>query len=452
MEKIEDLNFLKDKELLSNLRNIIQLKKSFEENQGIIEVPLKHKVYVIKKVSNKRNEALLYRAYASLSRYLASNYEISELIVDNLVTDSSTVQVISELAMLATYSSKKQELRNVILRYLHKRDSSFLKEIDAKIDAVVKAKQMLNASPTEKTPARLVKKLKDDLKKVGNVNVKVLCGQELKDWGLVNYVARGSKRDPCVIIASYMPVKDKKPVGIAGKGIIFDAGGYNYKLRWIEYMKYDMAGAIASIYTVYAVAKAGLKVNVVGAAVFAENLISEDAYKPGDIIKSLSGKTVEVGNTDAEGRLVLADLLWYFQETFDLTYLIDLATLTGASLIALGEEVAAVMGNDEALAHALQNIGLRIEERCWHLPLWDEIYKEKLRSHFADIKNISPKPWGSPIIGGMFLKYFIKPNIKWAHIDITPAAFTETHTWKGEAGATGYGIRLLYEFLKRGSQ
>ncbi len=362
--------------------------------------------------------------------------------------------VLSQLSILSTYDYKERNVKKIKLIYEQERSPGFLKRLNAVIESVIKARNLLNESPSQKTPETIASIISKDFSHIPHVKIRILKGHDLKNWGLVNIVSKGSKRKAVAVIVEYTPLKGKPYKAFAGKGVIFDAGGYNYKLKegMIDHMKFDMAGAIAALYGVYAVAKSEIKVNVIGAGIFVENLVSEDAYKPGDIVRSLSGKQVEITNTDAEGRLILGDLLWYLQDRYPLEYLIDFATLTKASIISLGEEVAAIMGNDENFINKIKDIGLKIEERCWPLPLWDEIYKDKLKSYFADIVNAPPYLWGGAIIGGMFIKEFIKPGTKWAHLDIAPSAFTTKPTWKGGAGATGYGIRLITEIAKRESQ
>jgi leucyl aminopeptidase len=196
-----------------------------------------------------------------------------------------------------------------------------------------------------------------------------------------------------------------------------------------------------------ALAALKLKCNVVGLIAAAENAVSDHAYRPGDILRMASGKTVEVTNTDAEGRLVLADALWYAQNKLKPTALIDLATLTGGVQVALGTAAAGLMGTDDALAADLGEAGRRVHERLWRLPLWDD-YKDGLKSTEADIKNSAGKRDAHCIIGGMFLKEFIEPKTSWAHLDIAAVANPDDGKGPTGKGASGFGVRLLIEFLR----
>ncbi|MEW6251814.1 MAG: M17 family metallopeptidase, partial [Planctomycetota bacterium] len=190
-----------------------------------------------------------------------------------------------------------------------------------------------------------------------------------------------------------------------------------------------------------------LKCNLVGLIPTAENAVSEHAYRPGDILHMASGKSVEVVNTDAEGRLVLADALWYAQEKLRPTALIDIATLTGGVGVALGKVAAGVMSNDDNLAADLGEAGRRTHERLWRLPLWED-YRELIKSHEADLKNSAAKRDAHAIVGGMFLKEFVREDVPWAHLDIAAVA-TDENKNGGAKGATGFGVRLLVDFLRR---
>lgn len=444
---MKDLNKWGIREKAEKLMN---KKKGFFEYGKIIEVIKGSDIYVIKGI-NDTSRARVVRSYAQFAQYLVENYENAGLIIDNLFKEDKDVMLLSQLSILSTYEYKERNVKKLRLIYTNERSRDFMSYLNATVEGVVKAKNLLNDSPSQKTSEILASVISKDFVNLDHVKVRVLRCNELKDWGLVNAVSKGSKREAVAIIVEYTPLKENKFKVFAGKGVIFDAGGYNYKLKegMIEYMKFDMAGAIAALYGVYAIAKAKIRANVIGAGIFVENLVSEEAYKPGDIIKGLSGKKIEVVNTDAEGRLILADLLWYLQQRYAIDYLVDLATLTKSAFMAVGEEVATIMGNDDALINRIMQTGLDIEERCWPLPLWDEVYKEKLKSYFADIVNVPKDSWAGSIIGGMFIKEFIKSDTRWAHMDITPSAFTTKPTWKGSAGATGFGVRLIAEIVKR---
>jgi leucyl aminopeptidase len=214
----------------------------------------------------------------------------------------------------------------------------------------------------------------------------------------------------------------------------------------METMKCDMAGAAVALGIVQAAAELKLKVNLISVLAVAENAIGPASYKPGDVYGSHSGKTVEIGNTDAEGRLVLADAISYVQEHYQPHQMIDLATLTGGIVVALGEEATGLFANNDALAHQLEKAGERTHERIWRMPLYSE-YKDYLKSTIADIKNSGPRK-ASAGTGAAFIQFFVKKTISWAHLDIAGTAFLSELKPYHPTAATGVGIRLLVDFLE----
>ncbi|MGH9365437.1 MAG: leucyl aminopeptidase family protein [Thermoanaerobaculia bacterium] len=259
-------------------------------------------------------------------------------------------------------------------------------------------------------------------------------------------VNAGSARPPQFVIGQWRPARAKKTVVLVGKGITFDSGGISIKpAASMGEMKYDMMGAA----TVFAVLRGAhdlaLPVRVVALAPVTENMPGGRAQRPGDILRMRNGKTVEVDNTDAEGRLVLADALSY-AEKYKPDVLLDFATLTGAVLVALGQECAGLMTEDDRLSRDLVHAGEATGERLWRLPLWDE-YRENLKSEWADMKNTGGRSAGT-INAGLFLKEFAPPGVSWAHIDFAGTAHLEKEHAGWDAGATGFGVALALEFLK----
>jgi leucyl aminopeptidase len=236
-------------------------------------------------------------------------------------------------------------------------------------------------------------------------------------------------------------------VVLVGKAITFDTGGYSIKnTEGIVGMKYDKCGGVDVLATLQAVAALQLDIPVVGIISAAENMISGDAYRPDDIITTLSGKTVEIISTDAEGRLVLADALTYAQRTYQPQAIIDLATLTGGVVTALGRVRAGLMSNNDDLASDLFSAGEQTGERLWRLPL-DEEYSKAMKGEDADLKNSGGRE-GHAILGGAFLKAFVADDVPWAHLDIAGVAETNKELPYSPKGATGFGIRLLLQFLE----
>jgi leucyl aminopeptidase len=259
-------------------------------------------------------------------------------------------------------------------------------------------------------------------------------------------VSQGSDQEARLIVLEYKGAEDgEPPLVLVGKGLTFDAGGISIKpAPGMEDMKYDMSGGAAVIAALQAVAELGVKANVVGIVPSSENLLNGKAIKPGDIIRTLAGKTVEVINTDAEGRLILADALaWGTQ--LKPAAVVDCATLTGAVVISLGRHAAAVMSNDEALSEELRAAGTRSGERCWPLPLWPE-YTKQLESESADLMNVGGREGGS-ITAACFLKEFVG-DVPWAHLDIAGTAYGDGKLPYQRKGGYGFPTRLLVEWVR----
>jgi leucyl aminopeptidase len=257
-------------------------------------------------------------------------------------------------------------------------------------------------------------------------------------------VAQGSAEEPRFIVLEHRGGGDAPPLVLVGKGVTFDAGGISIKpAERMEDMKYDMSGAASVVGALHAIAELGLKANVIGVIPATENLPSGTAYKPGDVIGSHLGKTVEIVNTDAEGRLILADALSYVRR-YRPAAVIDAATLTGAVVIALGQHAIGLMGNDGDLMDQVQAAGLRVGERCWSLPLWDE-YRPQLDSTIADLKNSGGRAAGT-ITAGWFLKEFV--DYPWVHLDIAGTAYREEAAPYLRKGATGVPVRLFIEWVR----
>lgn len=261
-------------------------------------------------------------------------------------------------------------------------------------------------------------------------------------------VGRGSSHAPRLIVLRHAPKKSgrSKPVVLVGKTITFDSGGISLKPgAGMGWMRYDKCGGMAVLGAMAVLARLKVPVPVIGLLAAAENMPDGDATRPGDIIRAHNGKTVEILNTDAEGRLVLADAL-SFAAKWKPRAMIDLATLTGAAIVALGHHAAAMLSPDEALGRALQTAGDAVGERLWPLPLWPE-YGKALRSRFADVKNIGEGGAGT-ILGGAFLQAFVPEGVPWAHLDIAGTAWNESESGLREPGATLFGARLLVEWIR----
>ncbi len=279
------------------------------------------------------------------------------------------------------------------------------------------------------------------------LEVRVLDTEAMKRDGMeaVLAVAAGSDVEPCFIALEYRGVEDQRPVVLVGKGVTFDSGGLSLKPPpSMETMKIDMSGAAAVLGALRAIAELKLPAYVVGLIPAVENLPSGHALRPGDVIGSRARKTIEVLNTDAEGRLILADALSYAAR-YEPDALVDIATLTGACLIALGREATGLLGNDEALVEEIKEAAVRSGEKVWQLPLWPE-YRELIKSEIADIKNTGGRP-AATITAAMFLREFVG-SVAWAHLDIAGTAWAEKAGAYQPVGPTGVGVRLFTEWVR----
>ncbi|SUT95499.1 leucyl aminopeptidase [[Actinobacillus] rossii] len=306
------------------------------------------------------------------------------------------------------------------------------------------ARDVANCPPNICNPKYLAEQAKTLEKRTALVKTTVLGEKEMAELGMHAYlgVSQGSKNEAQISIMEYCnhPNPDAKPIVLVGKGLTFDAGGISLKpAAEMDEMKYDMCGA-ASVYGVMnALAELQLPLNVIGVLAGCENLPDGNAYRPGDILTTMNGLTVEVLNTDAEGRLVLCDTLTYV-ERFEPECVIDIATLTGACVVALGQHNSGLVSTDDALADTLFQASQQTQDKAWRLPLSEE-YQEQLKSPFADLANIGGR-WGGAITAGAFLSNFTK-KYPWAHLDIAGTAWLQG----ANKGATGRPVSLLTQFL-----
>ena len=262
-------------------------------------------------------------------------------------------------------------------------------------------------------------------------------------------VGRGSIRGSYLVTMEWNGAKNNsRPLAFVGKGVCFDTGGYSLKpAKFMEDMTYDMAGSATVVGLMKNLALRKAKVNAVGVVGLVENMVSGDAQRPGDIVKSFSGKTIEVLNTDAEGRLVLADALTYTEKKFKPRFIIDLATLTGAIIVCLGSEYAGLFSNDDKLSKEIFNAGEKVEEKVWRMPLHKN-YDKLMNSKNADVQNINYVGGAGSTTAAQFLQRFILKNTPWAHLDIAGMAFSKYGGALNSGGATGFGVRLLNQLIE----
>ncbi|CAK7192026.1 Cytosol aminopeptidase [Commensalibacter sp. Nvir] len=313
---------------------------------------------------------------------------------------------------------------------------------------VYQTRDLVNEPANHLTPPLFAERIKE-LESLG-IEVEILNKSQMEHFGFgaLLGVAQGSNQEPKTVIMSWKgaPHDPQPPLAFVGKGVTFDSGGISIKpSNGMEDMKMDMAGAATVVGLMVTLAKRKAKTNVIGVVGLVENMLSGDAQRPGDIVKSASGQTIEVLNTDAEGRLVLADILWYTQDRFKPRFMINLATLTGAIVVALGHVYAGLFSNNDELAERLYTIGCKVGEKMWRMPLGEE-YDKALDGDFADMKNIGGRDGGS-ITAAQFLQRFVSTT-PWAHIDIAGTAYTDKDNANGPKGATAFGVYVLNEFIE----
>lgn len=419
------------------------------------------------------------RSFRTLLRTIvqvAKSHKIEELAIDysalrfpklESMGDAWMASTIAENILLADYEFKTYKTK--------KENSESLKEIvicgDLSAEAksgfkrglvlgeyVNKAREISNTPACDMTPTQLGKEAVL-LGKEGKFTVKVLGEKELKvlKMGALLAVGQGTKSETKLIVAEYWGAGkpagksidiSKQPIVLLGKGITFDSGGLNVKPSGAMHdMHLDMSGGSAVLSAIACAAKLNLKKNIIAIVPSAENSVSDDAMRAGDIVTAMNGKTIEVLHTDAEGRMVLADAMTY-SERYNPRVILDVATLTGAALVALGQQASAIMTKNKDLRKLLSKLGEESGDLVWPLPLWNE-YKSSLMSHRADISNISTNfsKYGGAIEGGTFLSFFAPKNVPWAHIDIAPR-MDSIPSDKLAKGATGEPVRLLVKFLE----
>ncbi len=298
-------------------------------------------------------------------------------------------------------------------------------------------------------PDEYAKRIKS-LSKFG-LKIKIYNDRELKKLGMNTLlgVGQGSIRGSYLVTMEWNGSKDKsKPLAFVGKGVCFDTGGISLKpAKFMEDMTYDMAGSAVVVGLMKSLALRKAKINAVGVVGLVENMPGGNAQRPGDIVKSYSGKTVEILNTDAEGRLVLADALTFTEEKFKPKFIVDLATLTGAIIVSLGSEYAGLFSNDDKLSQQLIESGTRVEEKVWRMPL-NKNYDKLIDSKNADMQNINYVGGAGSTTAAQFLQRFILNKTPWAHLDIAGMAFSKYGGALNSGGATGYGVRLLNKLIE----
>lgn len=441
--------------------------KNFNKNIAAFFTGKKHEVFV-----NAHEEGITY--FIGLGKSALQNFEIQQVAVKFSQTQKEKLQAVPTL-LLADFMNEKQFeefVKGLLIGTYHypfeknhafwntKFELHFENLSQKKLDHIIQKAEALSSGQIAcqewlNKPANLKKPdifnlyLKNLAKKY-ELKYTVFNRKKCEELGLGAYLAvnQGSAYDAAFTILEYKTtVKNAKTYGLVGKCVLFDTGGISIKNSVnLHYMKSDMGGATAVLGTLIYAAEMKLPVNIVAILPITDNAVSEKALLPSDVITAYNGKTIEVLDTDAEGRLILADGLSYLSRNYKTDYLIDLATLTGSSVRMFGDTCGAMFSNNEELKNILIKTGDHTNQRLWNLPLWD-IWKEDIRSDVADMKNISMKPIGDCIIAAKFLEQFIENHPKWAHLDIAGVAFGNVGYAK-EKAATGYGVQLLVDLIE----
>ena len=412
-----------------------------------------NKIYVLG-IGEEKDEVKLEEAFRKLCFEAKKYWKGSIQLVADGLSDLEIKKAAIGLELgtyeIGQFKSKREMSPELNVNVWSKKDcSEVLQEGRYTAETINRIKALVDAPANHKTPEFLGNWAKES-SKTFDYKCTVLHKEDLikQGFGAVLAVGQGSTNPPVVIINEYMPKKVKTvDIGLVGKGITFDTGGLSIKSSTnLHYMKSDMGGAAVVLGVVELAAKLKLNVNIVGIIASAENAVDSNSYRPGDVINSYSGKTIEIIDTDAEGRLVLADGLSFIIKKFKPKEVIDLATLTGSVVQTLGYFAAGMFTNNSDMATQMSKVGYDTNERVWPLPLFSD-YENDLHSDIADIRNFSGKPIAGAITAAKFLEAFTEDHKSWMHLDIAGVSFGDSAYSKMKS-ASGYGIQLLTNYIK----
>jgi len=443
------------KEFLNNEMKIAESKKIFHMNANSFDKVIF--VYISKEISFIENEKIGANLYDYFQKNIISNIQIldenikiflkknqlflNQLIYGFNIKSYQFTKYKSETKNQVFNFYISQKLKNKIFK-LDKKFKSLLGGVNLTKDLVSEPGNILH-------PDEYVKRIQF-LKNLG-LKITIYNKSKLKKLGMnaLLGVGQGSQRGSYLAIIEWRGSKKKdSPLAFVGKGVCFDTGGISLKpAKFMEDMTYDMAGSAVVVGLMKTLALRKAKVNAVGVVGLVENMPDGNAQRPGDIVKSYSGKTIEILNTDAEGRLVLADALTYTEKKYKPKFIIDLATLTGAIIVSLGSEYAGLFSNDDKISDQLFNAGEKVGEKVWRMPLNDS-YDKLINSKKADMQNINYVGGAGSITAAQFLQRFILNKTPWAHLDIAGMAFSKYGGALNSGGATGYGVRLLNQLIE----
>ena len=452
-----NINHLKEHISGSEYSFISDLLKTKDKKKKIINFDLSSKKKIIlvsveKSLSTSQIENLGAKFYDFLKNSKQIEYTLNS---DTVLSKSKNVAgfflhgLRLKSYIFDKYKTKKNKV-NLIINVIGKKTFSFNDQIRFKAieEGTFFTRDLVSEPGNVLHPDEYAKRL--NLLKKDGLKINIYDEKKLKKLGMNTLlgVGQGSIRGSYLVTMEWNGLKNNsKPLAFVGKGVCFDTGGISLKpAKFMEDMTYDMAGSAVVVGLMKNFALRKSKINAVGVVGLVENMPGSNAQRPGDIVKSYSGKTVEILNTDAEGRLVLADVLWYIKEKYKPRFMVDLATLTGAIIVALGDRYAGLFSNDDDLANKLLSASKGSEELLWRLPI-DEDFDKLLNCQVADMKNITGTRGAGSITAAQFLKRFVG-NIPWVHLDIAGVTWSKKGTDFSRPGGTGFGVRLLDNFIK----
>ena len=443
--------FFNNHKKASEGKKIFSLDLSIKQKIFLILVKKNLKTFEINQLgADFKNIISNEKKITEVSFYADLNFLKNKELEKNVINEFAYGFELKSYSFEKYKSKKKTNLQKIIFasKYSEQLEKEYV-YLNSVKNGVYLTRDLISEPPNILYPKKYVEEIKK-LSSLG-LKIKIYDEKEMKKLGMnaLLGVGQGSSRESFLVTLHWDGgKKNDKPLAFVGKGVCFDTGGISLKpARFMEEMKYDMGGSAVVVGLMKSVALRKAKVNAVGVVGLVENMPDGNAQRPGDIVKSYSGKTIEILNTDAEGRLVLADALSFTEDKFKPKFIIDLATLTGAIIISLGEEFAGLFSNDDKLSRNLFDVGEEINEKVWRLPLHKN-YDKLINSSYADVQNINYAGGAGSITAAQFLKRFIN-NTPWVHLDIAGMAFSKKAANLNSGGATGYGVRLLSDFIKR---
>ncbi len=452
------LNDKKNKnKILKSLNKSLFTNKLFQERKFLTKY-LDDKNYIFVNCMKSKTSLDFEKLGSDLYVFLKNN-KIEKAFLDGNTSFITSVQFEKLLhgAHLKSYEfdlyksdKSKNYITNIYLVGKKYQKTNLLRnKLKSLLDGIFLTRDLVSEPGNILHPDEYAKRI-TKLRKFG-LKVTVYDQKKLKKMGMnaLLGVGQGSVRGSYLVTLEWNGAKNKsKPLGFVGKGVCFDTGGYSLKpAKFMEDMTYDMAGSATVVGLMKTLALRKSKVNAVGVVGLVENMVSGNAQRPGDIVKSYSGKTIEILNTDAEGRLVLADALTFTEKKFKPQFIVDLATLTGAIIVSLGSEYAGLFSNDDKLSKKLIEAGESVDEKLWRMPL-NENFDKLINSKNADMQNINYVGGAGSTTAAQFLQRFIINKTPWAHLDIAGMAFSKYGGALNSGGATGYGVRLLNKLIE----